>query len=143
MTETGEPDWARIRVEYEAGEIPVRDIAARHNTTLDKINHRRAREIWRPRRLWSSRGQRRVVVNRLMHLLERQIAQLEAKLDINEAFDMADTKIIETMTKTFEKLGELQDSQSRAVKGKSARLDPELEAMREKLIRRVQELDVD
>lgn len=143
MTETGDPDWAQIRAEYEAGTTPVRTIAARHGVTLDRINKRRAQQIWRPRRLWRSRGGRRMVVSRLMHLLEKQIAQLETKLNSNEAFDMSDTKIIETMTRTFEKLEQLQDAQNKAETGKSARLDPELEAVREKLIRRVQELETE
>lgn len=143
MTETAEPDWGRIRDEYEAGEIAVRAIAAKHGVTLDRLNHRRVREIWRPRRLWARKGQRRLVVSKLMHLLERQIAQLEKKLEGNEVFDMADTKILETMTKTFEKLGELQDTQNKAETRRTSRLDPELEAVREKLIRRVEALETE
>ncbi|SDG37117.1 hypothetical protein [Pelagibacterium luteolum] len=143
MTETGEPDWAMVRADYEAGEISVRAIAEKHSVTLDRINHRKIKEIWRPRRLWTSRGQRRVIINKLMHLLERQIALLEAKLDTNEAFDMADTKLIETITKTYEKLTELQDVHNKAETRKTARLDPELEAVREKLIRRVKALETE
>lgn len=124
MTGTGRPDWARIRAEYEAGESTVREIAARHGVALDRINTKRASEVWRPRRRQAGRGQRRAMINKLMHLLERQIAQLEAKLDTNEAFDMADTKLIETMTKTFEKLAELQDVQNKAETGTTKRLDP-------------------
>lgn len=143
MTETGEPDWAQIRAEYEAGEVPVRDVAAAHGVTIDMINHRRVREIWRPRRLWARKGQRRVMVSKLMHLLEKQIAQLEKKLESNEVFDMADTKILDTMTRTFEKLGELQDAQNKAETRRTSRLDPELEAVRAKLIRRVQAIETE
>lgn len=143
MTETAGPDWARIRAEYEAGEIPVRTIAAAHGTTIDMINHRRIREIWRPRRLWARKGQRRLVVSKLMHLLEKQIAQLETKLEASEVFDMADTKILETMTRTFEKLAEMQDAQNKAETRRTGRLDPELEAVRQKLIRRVEALETE
>jgi hypothetical protein len=143
MTETAEPDWERIRVEYEAGEIPIREIAAAHSTTIDIINHRRVREIWRPRRLWARKGQRRLIVSKLMHLLEKQIAQLEKKLEGSEEFDMADTKILETMTRTFEKLGELQDTQNKAETRRTKRLDPELEAVRQKLIGRVKALETE
>lgn len=143
MTETGEPDWALIRDRYEAGEGTVREIAEAFGVGLDVINRRKALEIWRPRRMGGRKGQRRAVINRLMHLLERQIALLELKLRTSEVFDMGDTKIIETITKTFEKLDEMQDSQNKAETASTGRLDPELEAVRARLIERVRALDVE
>lgn len=144
MDETSGPDWDAVRADYEAGEMAVRAIAAMHGVSIDLINRRRVKETWRPRRIWAYRGQRRILVGKLFHLLEKQIAQLEKKLEENGDFDMADTRVLETMTKTFEKLGELQDTvNNKEARKRAARLDPELEAVREKLIRRVEALETE
>jgi hypothetical protein len=47
------------------------------------------------------------------------------------------------MTRTFEKLGELQDTQNKAETRRTKRLDPELEAVRQKLIGRVKALETE
>lgn len=144
MDEAVEPDWAAVRIAYETGDLPVRQIAEDFGVTTDLINRRRARETWKPRRVWAYRGQRRIMIGKLFYLLEVQIAQLERKLENNGDFDMADTRVLETMTKTFEKLGELQDlANTKDEARRPGRLDPELEAVRAKLIARVEALETD
>ena len=47
-------DWAAIRLAYETGDDPVRDIAWLHGVTTSVLDHRRAKEKW-PRRMDTGR----------------------------------------------------------------------------------------
>jgi hypothetical protein len=42
--------WAGVRLEYENGEFPVRDICERHGIGVDSFYHEARRESWRTRR---------------------------------------------------------------------------------------------
>lgn len=140
MTETGEPDWAAVRADYEAGELSVADVAHNHGTTLNRLHHRRRQDKWALRNGRSGRPRRRNLLDRLMALIENQISLLEQRTgeDVMSATEM---RMIETMTRALDRIMTLETSDKK-ITPKRVRLDAELLNIRERLAERIAQLDV-
>ncbi|WMT91179.1 hypothetical protein [Pelagibacterium sp. H642] len=138
MTEAAEPDWARIRAEYEAGEVPIDDLVATHAIKRNQLNYHRRKENWTLRNpVTGKRG----LLKRMLSLIERQIARMEHKMN-EEPMSATEMRMLESMTKAIDRIGAMEVAEKKARSGR-VRMDPELEAIRERLVQRIQELDVE
>lgn len=140
MTEAAGPDWERIRAEYEAGEILIADILAAHNVKLNQLNYRRRKEHWTLRMPVTSQQQGRNLLRRMLDLIESQIARLEQKFS-EEPMSAAEMRMLETMTKAIDRIA-AREAAERKVASKPMQMDPELAAIRDRLVQRIEELDV-
>lgn len=138
MTEAAEPDWARIRAEYEAGEVPIDELVATHAIKRNQLNYHRRKENWTLRNpVTGKRG----LLKRMLSLIERQIARMEQKMN-EEPMSATEMRMLESMTKAIDRIGAMEVAEKKARPGR-VRMDPELEAIRERLVQRIQELDVE
>ena len=125
------PDWAEIARAYRAAERTVAEIAAEHGIAEQTIYRRARREGWpkrAPRRAKSvamakSGPQHRVSLTRRLHtLVDRHIADIEhrrAELAAqggtpDPAAAERDARALVSLTRTLERLIELQDRAARA-----------------------------
>lgn len=138
MTETAGPDWARIRAEYEAGQVPLDELVAAHAIKRNQLNYQRRKEGWILRHPVTSR---RGLLKRMLALIERQIARMEQKLT-EEPMSATEMRMLESMTKAIDRIGAMEAAEKKASSGRT-RMDPELEAIRERLVQRIEELDVE
>lgn len=115
------PDWAAIRRLYEESEASVRDIAAKHATSVSAIQRQRQAEGWRPRSQTraargdadgGSGGCRRALIARLLEAVDRNLKLMEMRMDSDAPATAADrerdTRAIGTLTRTLGKITELQ-----------------------------------
>lgn len=129
-----EPDWEAIRRLYEGREMTVAEIAASYGVSVSAIQRRRRAEGWTKRLLHS--GSRRTPVQaiaadrsrliaRLLKVVDRNIELLEMRMGSEEPGTAADrereTRAIGALTRTIEKLTELQSDRD-AVRANSAKV---------------------
>jgi len=125
------PDWVTVRRMYEDGEKTIAAIAAEHGITPSAIQRRRAAEGWRKRsarsqtyNASSDRGnsERKALIARLLRVVDRNLKLMEIQMDSGEPGTAADrereTRAIGTLTRTIEKITELQ-SEADVVRGAS------------------------
>ena len=141
MTETAGPDWERIRVEYEAGEIPLEDIVANHKIKRNQLNYRRQREFWTLRMPVTGRQRSTSLLRRMLGIFASQITRLEHKLN-EDAMSATEMRMLESMTRAIERIREIEVAEKKVSKPRE-RMDPELEAIRERLAQRIENLDVE
>lgn len=139
MTNHVEPDWAAVRHAYERTNQAVSEIAAEHGMSVDRLHYQRRKENWAMRSPGTGRARRHNVLGRIMLLVEAQVSALETKLEEDGQMSATDMRLLESMTKTLDKLIALQNAHKKAAP-KRVRMSPELEAVRQRLIERVQEL---
>src|SRR5690606_23066751 len=116
------PDWAAVRRHYEEGGLTVAAIAAAHGITTSAILKRRAAESW-PKRSASPRSMARpargapatggkMLIARLLRVVDRNLKLMEMHMDSGRPGTAADrereTRAIGSLTRTIEKLTELQ-----------------------------------
>ena len=118
------PDWAAVRRLYEEGGTTVAAIAAAHGITTSAILKRRAAEGWPKRSVAGSgssktapRGHapatgRNALIARLLRVVDRNLKLMEMHMDSGQPGTAADrereSRAIGTLTRTIEKLTELQ-----------------------------------
>jgi hypothetical protein len=141
MSGTVEPDWDAVRAEYEDSDTPLAQIAAAHGLTLNQLNTRRRKEHWVLRKPGTGRQRRQSLLARMLGLIEAQITQLERKL-CEEPMSATEMRMLESMTKALDKITALEAAEKKVVK-KRVRMDPELEAIRERLIDRISKLETE
>jgi len=141
MTETGAPDWALIRADYEAGKVPIIDLLDTHGIHRNQLNYRRRTEHWKLRRPVASATRSRTLLRRMLGLMESQIGRLEHKLD-EEPMSATEMRMLESMTKAIDKIRTMEAAEKKVRPGR-VRMNAELEAIRERLIQRIDELDVE
>lgn len=141
MSGTVEPDWDAVRADYEETDIPIVEVAAAHGVTLNQLNTRRRREHWTLRNPGVGRQRRQSLLARMLGLIEAQITQLEKKL-AEEPMSATEMRMLESMTKALDKITALEAADKKVVK-KRVRMDPELEAIRERLIDRISKLETE
>lgn len=122
------PDWVAIRQLYEGTRTPLSDIATSHNVSLSAIKRRRLAEGWQKRSAkkssetpklakQSEAADRSQLISRLLRIIDRNLELLEMRIQTEDPGTAADrereTRAIGTLTRTIEKLTELQ-SQSDA-----------------------------
>lgn len=83
--------WAGVRMEYESGEFPVRDICERHGIAVHSFYRQARRESWRARspKAFGAGGKVRTT-ERLRDLVTRALAGLEARRALGEKIDTDD-----------------------------------------------------
>jgi hypothetical protein len=77
----------------------------------------------------------------MLGLIEAQITQLERKL-LEEPMSATEMRMLESMTKALDKITALEAAEKKVVK-KRVRMDPELEAIRERLVDRISKLETE
>ena len=141
MTDRSDPDWDAVRADYEAGTVPVNAVAQKHGLSLHQLQTRRRAQGWVGRSKGIGRIRRRGLLRRMLGLIEAQITQLETKLE-SEPMSATEMRMIESMTKALDKITALEAAENKG-SNKRVRMDPEHEAIRDRLVQRVQALDVD
>ena len=79
MSETAVPDWASIREEYEGRQFLPTVICRRHGISVAQLRYRREMEGWLSAR--ARVPKQADLVARMLKVLEKQIARLEAAVD--------------------------------------------------------------
>lgn len=88
----------------------------------------------------TSQQQGRNLLRRMLNLIESQIARLEQKFS-EEPMSAAEMRMLETMTKAIDRIA-AREAAERKVASKPMQMDPELAAIRDRLVQRIEELDV-
>lgn len=124
-------DWAAVQLDYEQANGNLPDICERHRVTEAQLRYRRERHGWTMRNEWGLRIS--PLINRMMRVLDGQVRQLEKQMiepvDKNAA-------LLGTMTKTLEKLIELDEAQ----RAKRPTKRKEMSDIRNKLAARIEQL---
>lgn len=111
---TGGTDWLQVRRDYEAGLLPVAQIAAAAGINSNKLTAQARREGWalRGKARIKTQGTRETIA-RLKALLQRRLAELESQLGtLGEEADAASSereiRSMNTLVRTLEKVLELE-----------------------------------
>jgi hypothetical protein len=99
---TATPDWAAIRIEYEARQFLPGVICRRYGITKSQLRYRREAEGWLSARARPPRQDQ--LVARMVKLLDQHIRDLEAA--VNEPIDKR-INALSTSIKSLDKLIEL------------------------------------
>lgn len=125
------PDWAAVQADYEQSNGTLPEICARHGITGAQLRHRRERHGWQLRNEWGLRVG--PLISRMLRVLDGQVRELETQMtdpvDKNAA-------LLGTMTKTLEKLIELDEAQRSRKPAKRK----EMSDIRNKLATRIEQL---
>ena len=126
-------DWASIRAAYESGEGTIASICERFDVTKGALEHRSEIDRWVPRNARHANF-RSVLLGRMFTVLDKQVQQL-AKDDMEKGIDKQ-AALLGTMAKTLEKLMELD----RLDRGNAPKQKKDMRELRERLVRRIDEL---
>lgn len=124
-------DWAAVQLDYETNNGTLAEICQRHGVTIAQMRTRRERQGWQLRNDWNLRVA--PLITRMMRVLDGQVRELEKQM--TEPVDK-NVALLGTMTKTLEKLIELQEAQ-RAQKPAQRK---EVSDIRNKLAARIEQL---
>ena len=122
--------WDAVKIDYDAGE-KMTDIYERHGTTKGEFDHHRREAGWELRN--KSPVNREKLVGRIFWLINRHVAAMEKKV----AGDPADAALLNQVVGS---LGRLIRFEAGSEKADKQRHTAELEDIREKLVRRIEEL---
>ena len=127
------PDWVAIRRLYEESITTIAEISELNGVTLSAIRSRRLAENWKPRKKPGARAKlkrprsttgRGGLISRLLKVVDRNLKLLEMRMETAEPGTAADrereSRAIGTLTRTIEKLTELQ-SEADAAPAKTAK----------------------
>lgn len=142
-TPTATVDWDAVQLDYEQGNGRLAEICLRHGVTAAQLRYRRENHNWKPRHDWSQRVA--PMIRRMLRTLDEQVRQLEKlmsdtqkapgdggpdpRLDKNAA-------LLGTMTRTLEKLIELDGAQ----RAKTTTQNKRTSEIRDKLVARIVQL---
>lgn len=94
----------------------------------------------------TSRAGRRKLLSRLMALVEGQVAQIEIKREEEPVMSADEMRLLDAMTKTLERVIALSASENKTAttpKRRVQKVDPELEAIRQRLVQRIEKLETE
>ncbi len=128
---TPDVDWAAVQLDYEQGIGTLPEICARFGITEAQLRYRRERHGWHMRHDWTLRVV--PLINRMMRVLDGQVRALEKEMDKPVDKNAA---LLGTMTKTLEKLIELDTAQQ----AKRPTKRKEMSDIRNKLAARIEQL---
>lgn len=143
--EAGDPDWAKLRQDYEEGTRPVAEIAAEAGMSRQKLVRHATLQGWKPRGQAKARTRKpgtRQTIQRLKSLLQQRLSDLEGQMaELGETATAASSereiRSVNTLVRTLEKVLELERKQRkhRAARATDARSldDAEREALADKL----------
>ena len=124
-------DWAAVQLDYETDNGTLPEICSRHGISDAQLRHRRERHGWKPRNEWTLRVA--PLISRMMRVLDGQVRALEKQM--TEPVDK-NAALLGTMTKTLEKLIELDERQ----RAKQPAKRKEMSDIRNKLAARIEHL---
>lgn len=135
------PDWGAVRADYEARAMTLTEIAAKHRITQGQLGARRNAEGW-PRRTGTKETRAVAIEVRILRLIDRQLARLEREFE-DKTMSSNEMRLIEAMTKTMDHLIAKESSKTKAMEGKieKPKMDGQLMGIRDKLIKRMEELN--
>ena len=134
MPQDTDIDWLAVRADYEARSKKVTDILQEYGIISDDLYARIECEDWR-RRTKTHAPTRHTLILKLFRILERKIEQVETTMD--QPLDK-EVAILGNLTRNLEKLIELDDVEKSRRGHRTKRAD--IDAMREKLVRRIEQL---
>jgi hypothetical protein len=107
-------DWAKVRFDYEKGEISVDDICARHRIGGHRLQKRKRDEGWEPRRANYPKafgaGGTVDTTESLKALVEGALAKLAADGGLADKIDLSDPlRALHTLLHAFQKLRGMQE----------------------------------
>jgi len=122
------PDWAAIRIDYEARTFPPRELCRRYAITATQLRYRRERDGWVGNRVHLVKSSD--LIHRMFKILNKQVRILE-----NAVKDPIEKQVgaLSATVKTFEKLTELSAAE-RNVKPTNKK---DMRDLRDKLARRL------
>jgi len=126
-----EVDWAAVQLDYEQSNGSLPELCARFGITEAQLRYRRERHGWQLRHDWSLRVG--PLISRMMRVLDGQVRALEKQM--TEPVDK-NAALLGTMTKTLEKLIELDTAQQ----AKRPAQQKEMSDIRNKLAARIEQL---
>jgi len=131
QTERHKPDWASVQLDYEQSNGSLEAICERYGITAAQLRHRRERHGWTLRNDWGMRIT--PLINRMLRVLDGQVRELEKHMA-----DPVDKNValLGTMTKTLEKLMQLDEVQRAKTPGKQK----DVSDLRNKLATRIEHL---
>ncbi len=127
-------DWAAIRADYEADILTVTEITDKYHVSGPTLYDHAERENWTLRHPARLMG-RKVLVKRLMAMLERQVAHLEARMTGSDDNEVA---LLGHLARTLEKLVALDNKEETPKPDDKRRRDIDL--LRQKLADRIEQL---
>lgn len=129
-----QPDarWAAVGIDFVAN-LPLTEVCLKHGVTSDQLEDARRRFHWRRRRLGRPVG-RHSIIKRLFRLLDRQIAHMEDEMKTTGEKEAA---ILGRLVGTLGKLIEMEGDAAKTTKRRTTK---EMVDIRDKLIRRIEEL---
>jgi len=157
MDEANSPDWTAVRVAYEAGAATVEDICRKHSVSPSAFYRKRKAEGWTPRRPTAEapateaseidrrRRRRRGLVSRLFEALERQMREIESRID-GEAGERSaagrerDARTLASLVRTLEKLLGLDTGSGGDATEREGAAHRDIEGLRRALAERIERL---
>lgn len=129
-----QPDarWAAVATDYFANALPMAQLYRRHGIGPEQLAEARRRFGWGPRR--AKQVGRHTLIKRLFRLLDRQIAQMENEMTTTGE---KETAVLGRLVGTLGKLIEIEGVAGKTAKPKTTK---EMVDIRNKLIRRIEEL---
>jgi hypothetical protein len=129
--QAGTPDWAAIRIAYEARSASAKAISAQHGITAAQLRYRREKEGWvgSHTRIVSHAD----LIRRMLKVLDKHLRILEKPM--TGPVDK-DAMLLSTMTKTLEKLTEMGNA---ARAGQPAQ-KKDISDLRDKVAKRIEQL---
>ena len=134
MTEptTRPPDWEAVKTDYFGGE-KMTDIYLRHRITKGLFDAQRQRAGWPLRN--KGKVNREKLVGRIFWLINNQIAAMEKDMDAGKQADVA---VLNQLVGSLGRLIRFETGSVRTDKRRGRTTD--LQDIREKLVRRIEEL---
>ncbi|MFP4003313.1 MAG: hypothetical protein ACLFV8_06025 [Alphaproteobacteria bacterium] len=120
-----ETDWDLVATLYADHSVPLREIERRCGVARSTITSRAKREGWPARRPHRHnilhRPKYRILINRMFRTLDRQMREIEQRLKAEAASGRSatarerDARTLSSLTRTLEKLGDLEKEAAAAV----------------------------
>lgn len=141
MSEIINPDWASIKADYLAGNKKISDICIEYGVSSTTLMQHRAMGGW-PGRYKTRVPSRKLLIARMFVVFEQQIEKME--LAMLDGCDDKEIALLGQLVRTLEKLVELDTKQKTVGKsnvGQTHKSSQEMKALREKLSRRIHQLE--
>tara|TARA_R100000365_G_C2744518_1_gene73283 strand:+ start:1375 stop:1803 length:429 start_codon:yes stop_codon:yes gene_type:complete len=136
MSGTVEPDWDAVRAEYEAGKVPISEIAARHGVSRSGINARVKAKGWPMRKPTVGHTQRTTLIRRMFRVLERQLNLLDEEMT---SVSNTEVTMLGNLVRSLDKLIDLDNAERKIEKTK--RPSAEMAAIKQRLAERMAEIE--
>lgn len=101
-----EIDWELVRRDYEAGQMTINALGRAHGVTRGQIEGRAKRAKWH--RPGGATHDRKILIHKLMTLLERQLDGLGQKMNENNTLE---SKVLSDIVRDLDRLIEIEKAE--------------------------------